>query len=373
MAREYTISAHCHPCIYQCGQYDQRKLKIFFCEPEQGVSGETGLILLISGFGANSNSKVYRKMRSEFADKYNLVTIQCDYFGNEFMQDNIYPIKFINNFKDITRDEMLQIYSSQDGTINMQNLLSICEKYSINLEGYVQLTENLANFNDMGIMQALDNISALMIVRAILEDNNSSYNSNKVILYGYSHGAYLSYLCNALAPDLFKYLIDNSSWLFPAYLKVMRFITQQFNNITITIYFNYLAKTNRIYDEELLNLASLYKNFSNKCTIICYHGNTDNLISHKDKKLFSESVNNFIYNEISSSCIDGKIFKSTNHGLGADFLDLFEYTMNKYITRINLSESCKSRLTNMPAVSLKTQKHNYVVDYSKNVPILSLS
>ena len=30
--------------------------------------------------------QIFIKMRNKFADEYNLVTIQCDYFGWEFMQ-----------------------------------------------------------------------------------------------------------------------------------------------------------------------------------------------------------------------------------------------------------------------------------------------
>jgi len=371
LAIEHIISTPGHPSIYQC---EQRELKLYFCEPDQGVNKETGLLLLIPGFGANSSSKVYRKMRSAFADNYNLVTIQCDYFGNDFMQDNIYPIKLTTDFNKISnvlaRDELMQIYNSQNRTINLQNMA----KYDINIEGYAQLSETLANFNDMGIMQALDNISAVLIVIAILRDNKLTFNSKKVILYGHSHGAYLAYLCNALAPNLFTFLIDNSAWLFPAYLKGIRGYILNIGKFTLIIKFEYLANKEYLYDEELLDLVLLYKQFLNQCVIICYHGNTDKLISHKDKKTFGESVNNFIYNEISNNNIDGEIFKSTNHGLDADFLKLFDYTMNKYIINdTNISTHSEPCFIDLPTVTLKTQKHNYIVDYSNGVPILNLS
>ncbi len=375
MAKEHIISTPGHPSIYQS---EQRELKLYFCEPDQGVNKETGLLLLIPGFGGNSHSKVYRKMRSVFADKYNLVTIQCDYFGSEFMQGYIYPINLTAGFSKIrnvlTRDELMQIYNSQNGTVNLQNMFSFCAKHNINLEGYAQLSETLANFNDMGIMQALDNISAVLIVTAILKDNNLNFNSKKVILYGHSHGAYLAYLCNALAPNLFAFLIDISAWLFPAYFKGIRGYVLKVENITLTTKFQYLANKEYLYDEELLDLTLLYKQFLNQCAIICYHGNKDNLISHKDKKLFCKFIKNCKYNEISSNSIDGEIFKSANHGLDADFIKLFDYTMNKYIiSNINIPAPGKSCFIDLPTVTLKTQKHNYIVDYSKNIPILNLS
>ena len=375
MSKEYIISTPGHPSIYQ---YEQRELKLYFCEPDQGVNEQTGLLLLIPGFGGNSNSKVYRKMRSAFADKYNLVTVQCDYFGSEFMQGNIYPIKLTARFNEksnvITKNDMAQINNYLKDAVITKNMYKICEKYNIDLVGYAQLSETLTNFNDMGIMQALDNISAVMIVISILKENNLNFNNNKIIIYGHSHGAYLGYLCNAMAPNLFKYLIDISAWLFPAYLNGQRFYISAINKSKLITFFDYLAGSSQIYDEELLNLTYLYKMFSNKCRIICYHGDADHLVSHKDKKVFSESVNNFIYNEISNNSIDGEIFKAANHGLDADFIKLFEYTMNEYITSKNITsthgDSCFSDL---PTITMKTQKHNYIVDYSKNIPIMNMS
>ena len=78
----------------------------------------------------------------------------------------------------------------------------------------MKFDEDLTNFNDMGIMQALDNISAIVTVIEIIKDNGYKFDESKIIIYGHSHGAYLGYLCNAFAPNLFSMIIDNSAWLF---------------------------------------------------------------------------------------------------------------------------------------------------------------
>ncbi|VDH00935.1 Uncharacterised protein [Lysinibacillus sphaericus] len=90
MAVKNTITVLAHPNIYN-GSNTGRELRIDFSLPECGVTNETGLLLLVPGFGGNIESKVYRKMRVIFADHYNLVVVQCSYFGDEFMQtsDNI--------------------------------------------------------------------------------------------------------------------------------------------------------------------------------------------------------------------------------------------------------------------------------------------
>ncbi|EDS76688.1 conserved hypothetical protein [Clostridium botulinum C str. Eklund] len=60
-------------------------------------------------------------------------------------------------------------------------------------------------------MQAIDNIIAVISVMNMMYEQNVEFNARKMILFGNSHGSYLSYLCNALTPTLFTLLIDNSS------------------------------------------------------------------------------------------------------------------------------------------------------------------
>lgn len=89
MSKEYCIKIPGHNSLYErdyrIDNYKKRLLKVHYCEPEI-LNNETGILLLISGYGANAESKVYKKMRRIFSDKYNLLVLQCEYFGNEFMK-----------------------------------------------------------------------------------------------------------------------------------------------------------------------------------------------------------------------------------------------------------------------------------------------
>lgn len=184
-------------------------------------------------------------------------------------------------------------------------------------------------------------------------------------IYGHSHGAYLAYLCNAFAPNLFSMIIDNSAWIFPVYLESNRYVNTVYGNTILSVQFNYLAKSID-YDEEILHLPSLYKKFNNNCNIICYHGTDDNLISNKDKKNFTRDVNKLFYNEISPNEVDGEIFKSAQHGLGADFIKMFEYAMN---SKVGFNSDKKVSLTN---ILYKTSKRKYFFDYSTIIPVLKI-
>lgn len=363
MSKDYELQWAAHPNIYQ--NRSPREFKFYFSEPEQGVNRETGLLLLIPGFGASADSKVYKKMRSKFADEHNLITVQCDYFGQSFMQES--HSVALNLSKEslqgvFTPAEIEEISSSK---LQINKFVEIAKNYNLTIPAKELLDESPLNFNDMGIMQAIDNITAVYYIFKILEDNKKLLNTKKVILYGHSHGAYLSYLCNALAPGLFSLLIDNSSWLFPAYLKGSRFLYTSVEKMTFKVEFDYLA-SKMDYDEEFLNLSSLYRSFANKCRVECFHGTNDNLISHIEKARFCNMIENCTYHEISEKSIDGKMFKSNSHGLDANFIHLFDYVFTnhqfEYDDKVNRCET-----------KLETTTRMYKVEYIQGMPNLTIS
>lgn len=299
-----------HPNIYN--NMSARKLNIYFSEPEHGVKKETGLMIIIPGFGGNSNANVYKKMRSYFADQYNLVTIQCDYFGLEFMQSDV-------------------------------------------------LEETNENFNDMGPLQAIDIISGTIIVQEILKDDNLVYNNNKIIAYGHSHGAYLAYLANAFAPNLFSLIIDNSSWLIPVYLLSNR----QLRTVDETKVFNYRVKEIDDFDFEIYDLKRLYKKLNTNCVIHSFHGDNDNLISLRDKKKFILPLRKSHLHEVTKDTVND-VFRSNKHGLDADFIKMFEFV----ITELKL-EFKKAKSSVPTTCRIETSKFSYLIDFDNTIPVLS--
>lgn len=363
MAKDYEVLIDAHPNIYNGAN---RKLCIYFSEPENGVNDDTGLILFIPGFGGNAQSNVYKKMRRNFADQYNLVTIQCDYFGQEFMQE-ANELRAGFTYEDLsqifTNKEMGKIYSK--GSFQFDEFIKVSGNYNINLPVKAIINENLTNFNDMGVMQALDNVTAVMAVIAILKDNGLDFNAKKIIAYGHSHGAYLSYLCNAFSPGLFSLLIDNSAWISPVYLYQSRHLYKRYSKMTLDIEFDYYA-SHRPFDQDILSLDSLYENTENSCKVISFQGTKDNLVDSKKKALFCSKIDECDFRLVGPELVDGKVFKSTSHGLDADFLELFEFV----IRDIDFSKSKTLEIENQTII---TKENRYFFDFENGLVKLTVN
>lgn len=320
MSEQHTLNIPAHPNIYT-GQ-SERDLRIDFSVPDRGVNFETGILMLVPGFGANIESKVYKKMRNIFADKYNLVTIQCEYFGSAYMQTSenvgLKDPKVLNKF--FSEKELKEIQS------NPSIFLDILSSKKIIFPMKAKIEETKEEFNDMSYMQAIDIVTAVTAVKAILDGNGLKYDDHRVIGYGHSHGAYLLYLSNLLYTDLFSFIIDNSAWMEPAYLKKNRFLYKKHGYSTLAIEFDYIAKV-MLKNNRSLNLEYLYEKYPGSSQIISFLGDEDELVESNSKKEFVDKFQNSKFILVRKKDIDFVRYNSNQHGLDADFLELFSYAL----------------------------------------------
>lgn len=353
MANAYEIEVYSQPNLYNA---KSRSIHIHFSEPEQGVDDSTGLLLLIAGYGGEANSNVFCKMRNQFADQYNLVTVQCNYFGWEFMQTShdvqLTPDILKEYLAPEDIDKLFEDYEANKGMLSGKTIA-----YDAGLG------ETKDNFNEMGPMQAMDQLVALKVVTDILWQNGYTYNRHRVIAYGQSHGAYLAYLCNALMPKVFTCIIDNSSYLFPEYMFQKRGVMLKQDGYYVRKDICYLA-AEITDDREIYDLNRLYSHIENQARVISFHGTADEMISLKDKRDFLKMVSNAELEVIDEARVDHVIFNHNGHILGADFLKLFDYTVEKYGL-----ESDKTGGV-FEAHQLETGTYVYHIDIMEELPIL---
>lgn len=305
MATVYEEQIAAHASIYG-NDNSNRKLRLQYALPERGTNRETGILFLIPAYGGCLDSSVYRKMRATFPDMYNLVVIQCDYFG----------IRYMGTETERMKDFFSSIISGERA------------------EGDVlRMEETEADCNDMGLMQAADIIQAGLYVIHKLSRAGRQMNFGRILSYGSSHGSYLGYLINRLCPGLLKLIVDNSSYCIPSYLDKTRLLQYTVSDKlaekykqTFSIEVEYLIKRHRerFLPDAFYDLNGLYDGFDNRCMILAFHGKEDRMLSLEEKRRFLQKVPMASLIAITREDVDGKYFKSAEHGLGVDLLNLYE-------------------------------------------------
>ena len=154
MAKEYEVEINGQPAWYS---NQVRPFKIYFAEPENQVNSGTGILLFIAGYGGNANSHVYQKMRRKFADMYNFVTLQCDYLGWQFMQDDQHLAVTEQMLRqELTPREFRNLEKDYAGN---QKILQ-----GKVFSGEIDLGEDADQFNEMGMCQAMDHLMAMQVL-----------------------------------------------------------------------------------------------------------------------------------------------------------------------------------------------------------------
>lgn len=233
-------------------------------------------------------------------DEYNLVVVCGKYFGSDYMKNGKISI-------DISEKSMVE-----------------------NAElGYMKalLDETIEDFNDMGMMQALDMVYMTQGTLDYL--GKSSEEMRHIIGFGSSHGGYLSYLANALSPKLFTYILDVSGYMYPYYLNATRKLRVNVEKaqVKMMLGFEYLINRNPKLeiDESFLNLFQLYSTFENHCRVISFQGTKDWMVDYKEKQRFIEMLGEkaelMLFSE---EDVDGTFIKDANHGLGMNFVLMFQ-------------------------------------------------
>lgn len=363
MGQEHVTTIPAHANIYDGSE---REMELSFTEPDQGVTEQTGLLLIIPGFGETKNLGLLHKLRNDLSNRYNMVVVQCLYFGSSYM-GHIGNPQFHVDIAALrtvfTELEMDQVFDGNH--IDLNKLLEVGSAHDIHLDGTETLNESLRDFNDMGIMQAIDNLTAVYAVRAILEDNGYQIDANRVMVYGRGHGGYLAYLCNAFAPELFSHLFEQDAWLFPSYLDGVRELSGNKGKLSMTIKFDYYAKSVP-FDRELLSLPILYSGFTNKATINSYLNADVHPNALVPKKTFAQSTSRFtlhqkptVENTVSSELILPQIEPWIAERMDREI----NHHFSRPISKLHIVGRNRS-------TQHSTKQYNYVIDYSNGMPVL---
>lgn len=351
------------------------------------VKEAKALLVIISGFGEDSDSGYRTHLMQTMAESYDMACISVDYhcignrpqLGAKFGLDDIDRTILIRELAKIgiTLPIDLKIVDNYDKTCVL--LKSLNEEITIRkesgvlpddfrLKASITMLPTKNEYQNFGIMQALDVLNAVLYTKKYI--NSAKFEHLPVIMVGSSHGGYLAHMCAKIAPWLVNGVIDNSSyaiflWRLIGFGKEIDF-TNYFCFGTGALYQNlYLYFFDKTYwtlnekspnyfidaREEIrnilnldhLNVQSSYK----KPIYVSYHCINDNETAPaKDKAELYEALKKLKFDATLhmvkyESEVDGKFIKSLTHGMGMSYKLLLQRELPAVLEKI-LSQKSKN-------------------------------
>jgi hypothetical protein len=299
-----------------------------------------GLVFFISCFGLDQDY-IYNWLK-KISDQFNLTAVSVQYHCWHSRPETGASII-------ITPELDLQIRGlcAREGvecTNNTKQVLNdIGSKLTtpVRLDGLLlQDPKELQNF---GIIQALDH---LYVLDDIIK-RGYKFDLNNIILFGSSHGGYISHLIAKLAPNTIRLIIDNSSYISPPpnYMGLGSEYVINMGNLSLGCSTMSSWQHQASYSDNYYNIHNKLirdvANFQHFCLrpkqrsvqVIAYNTSEVDGISPKENKQYQKKAyreNGFYYNLNLINYVD-EVFKSKGHGMDASLLGLFKLAMGKFL------------------------------------------
>lgn len=324
MAKLIEKEIETHKNIYT-GTEEKRFIPVRISVPDNGTDENTGMLILSYGYGANYKANIFTKLLKTLPDKYNLVVACGCYFGSAFMDTS--------------------------WVINEDSAY------------YAAGNETADEFNDMGILQGLDTIYMTLEVLDFI--GRKADELKHIILFGSSHGGYISHLANLFCPGLYTYVIDISGYITPYHLKHDRKVSWPSRKLVITVRYLVSHRADLRYIPAVYNLQYLYKSSESNCRILAIQGKKDWMVNWQEKEAFITGLGSraqiLLFGE---EDIDGEMIQNADHGLGLDFVKFLDMVLPMILRTRILREPLRN-----DEVVLGKGQLDLTIDYSTGKPV----
>ena len=362
------------------------------------VKETKALLVIISGFGADSDSGYRTQLMRTMAESYDVACISVDYhcignrpqLGAKFGLDDIdreistrelssIGINLPIDLKSIDCHEKVDLllkFLSKEITIRKERGILPAD---FRLNASITMVPTKNEYQNFGVMQAMDVLNAVLYTKKYI--NNAKFEHLPVIMVGSSHGGYLAHMCAKIAPWLVDAVIDNSSyaiflWRLIGFGKEIDFTSYPCFS-TDTLYQNlclyFFDKTYWTPNEKspyyfsdareeirnILNLDHLTVQSSYKKPVYVSHHciyDTD-IAPSKDKTKLYEALKKLKFDATlhmvkDESEVDGKFIKSLTHGMGMSYKLLLQRELPGVMKKI-LSKKDKKDEINEKCIEYK--------------------
>lgn len=193
----------------------RQNLEYFVRLPKAGIGPNTGIMLVIDGFGGAANSYYQiNEVRPYLADRYDCIVAGVNYFGigraggYNIMEAFYYNINHIYGLG-IRAEQFAHVSSINQFFIEIaQRLLP---KGVINLDVRCQpmMVTSRGEYQSWGVLPAID---CLQVLGELLKQY-PGINRSRLIAYGHSYGGYIAQLMAKFAPNTLSVVIDKGGYI----------------------------------------------------------------------------------------------------------------------------------------------------------------
>lgn len=316
-------------------------LRYRFRIPDAGVGAGTGLILYIPGYGFGIDDDYTGKLHARLANSHDCVVATVDYFGCGLIAGRGMVLPDPNLFSCLERHHgiKLGIPTEMPPDLALLTAIMILERTGITKpHGDCRSVVVDHEYNSFGLLPAVDHLQVTwhLLSRMPLD-------RRRLFVIGSSYGGYIASLLVKLAPATFRMVVDNCGFSGPEddWFGVFGYFLRGINSVQI------VARSNLHWDrapgpwhfgEPQRRLRSLHEGWNRSRTqLYSYHGKEDGVAPTASKQSMRVAIGDTVPCDlriIGPGDIDGRIFKTPEHGLGASLKGLFDLSMERYLATV---------------------------------------
>lgn len=349
------------------------------------------LVITIPGYGQTADGEYFReKLNPYLAERYGCLVMSVNYHG---IMKAPQPFDF-SQLADLLADLRDHYGWRPVSATNLQDAVSEFVLWA-SAKGIkrlpVSMKEHLRfgypEYLSFGFLPALDHFMAISELA-----RRHRFDQRRIVLFGSSYGGYIANLMSKYAPHTFSLVIDNSGFarvLLRDVLSAELLDGEQKREISygeskVTFPFT------PAYPWTLNERASSY--FSDGCRSIrsllheghwapsatrhcVFHSVADDLvpIAEKDRvvDILRQQGRAVDYHRIEASAIDGKVFKTAEHGMDASLRSLFEIAVPGTIPELGSMTDYELKSTANFSCGHETYRFSYTPEYGCKAELLS--
>lgn len=309
--------------------------------PPGGLGERTGVIFYIHGFGQRFDDPYAQSLLPHLAETYDAVAVAVDYHGA--VAQNGYSVRPAPDFfLRLKEHHGVSVTASpeMDMTQLVQGVLDqMAARGVTRLNNSCMLLKDEAGYINFGLLPAIDHLTVLHQILATYPVDR-----RRIFVIGTSYGGYVASLLTKVAPNSFRMVVDNSGYSGPGDTEATVYglsLTGSVPSCLLrsVIAFSPAEGTPAHFDEgrrlvRELGVAEHYRTAS-ATTVYAYHSASDVVAPTANKQavqaVLARMGRRYDLRIITSADVDGRVFKSADHAMGASMRGLFALSHQRWL------------------------------------------